>query len=58
MFGGRFRDHSLTTVLFLGYFLTVFASGSVHESESEWEDIEEAEDTDDGPLRWVALWVE
>ncbi|KAI4550103.1 hypothetical protein MJT46_018829 [Ovis ammon polii x Ovis aries] len=27
------------------------ASRSVHESESEWEDIEEAEDTDDGPLR-------
>ncbi|KAM7226766.1 hypothetical protein CapIbe_021841 [Capra ibex] len=31
---------------------------SVHESDSEWEDIEEAEDADDGPLRWVALWVE
>ena len=29
-----------------------------HESESKWEDFEEAEDADDGPLRWVALWVE
>ncbi|XP_055281936.1 FERM and PDZ domain-containing protein 2 isoform X2 [Moschus berezovskii] len=29
-----------------------------HDSESEWEDLEEAEDPDDGTLRWVALWVE
>lgn len=29
-----------------------------HESESEWEDLEEAEDPDNSTLRWVALWVE
>lgn len=28
-----------------------------HVSESEWEDLEEAEDPDDSTLRWVALWV-
>nr|XP_031316597.1 putative protein FRMPD2-like [Camelus dromedarius] len=26
-----------------------------HDSESEWEDLEEAEDPDDGTLRWVSL---
>ena len=28
------------------------------ESDSEWEDLEEAVDPEDGTLRWVSLWVD